>query len=114
MTIYKSAQRVQAGSRKTLTPTASAHMQQALATKPQTLDDLVTISGLAKPVVTRYINELYKADQKIVHVADWGEDARGYKTIRLFAWGGKPDCPKPLKWKSPAERMRAKRKENAS
>lgn len=92
--------------RRTLTPTATARMQQALQNAPQSLDDLVLISGLSKPLVTRYVRELHAAEQKMVHVADWGRDCRGYPTIRKFRWGSQSDVAVPLSDRTAADRMR--------
>lgn len=92
--------------RKTLTPVATALMQQAMIEAPRSLNDLVEISGLAKPVVTRYVNALYHAEPKMVHVAGWARDARRYPTIRQFAWGNKDDVACPVSTKTNAERMR--------
>lgn len=101
------------GTRKTLTPVAATRMQQALTVKPHSLDDLVAVSGLAKPTVTRYIKDL--ADAELVHVGGWARDPRDYPTIRQFAWGNKPDVACPKTTRTAAERMRnlrAARKEN--
>jgi hypothetical protein len=100
--------------RKPLTAVAAARMQKAMASTALSRDALVGISGLSKPVVTRYLNELYTAVPKLVHVGQWGADPRGYATIRMFRWGDKPDAPKPGKWASDAERMRAARKAGAA
>jgi hypothetical protein len=92
-------------------------MQQALGLAPQSLDDLVALSGLSKRIVTRYVRELYEGGVKMVHVGDWDRDRRGYPTIRKFKWGNEQDVACPLTTRTAAERMRdvrAKRKEGAS
>lgn len=102
--------------RKTLTPVAAARLQQALNTDPQSLDDLVAVSGMSKRVVSRYVRELYEGEAKMIHVGDWGRDSRGYPTIRKFKWGNQPDVACPLTDRTPAQRMRdvrARRKEAA-
>lgn len=109
MTFVKAGKKQIVHTRKVLTAISAARMQQAMTNEPQSLDELVVISGLAKPVVTRYVRELHEAEQKMIHIADWGKDVRGYATIRKFGWGNKPDKSKPLKWASAAERMFAKR-----
>ena len=93
-----------APTRKTLTPVATALMQQAMVLAPQSLDDLVTISGLSKPTVTRFVNELL--DARMVHVGGWARDARDYPTIRQFSAGDAPDTPCPLTTRTAALRMR--------
>lgn len=90
--------------RKTLTPTAAALMQQALHSKPNSLDDLVVVSRLAKPTVARYVKELMYGG--MLRVAGWALDSRGYPTIRQFGWGAEPDAPCPVTSRTPAERMR--------
>lgn len=91
--------------RRTLTPVAAARMQQAMQIKPHSLDDLALVSGLAKPTVTRYVNDLH--EEKMVHVGDWGRDSRGYPTIRKFAWGTSADAVCPRNPRTSAERMAA-------
>lgn len=96
-----------APTRKMLTPVAATRMQMALQTKPQSLDDLVVVSGLAKPTVTRYIKEMQVV--ALVHVGGWARDTRGYPTIRQFSWGALPDADCPKNARSGADRMRALR-----
>lgn len=93
--------------RKVLDAVNSARMQQALTLEPQSLDDLVLISGLAKPAVTRYIKQLHA--EGMVHIEAWGKDPRGYPTIRLYVWGQGVDAECPVKYKTPALRMAALR-----
>lgn len=93
--------------RKMLTPLAATRMQMALHTKPHSLVDLVAVSGLAKPTVTRYIKEMQVVS--LVHVGGWARDARGYPTIRQFSWGNRPDAECPKNERSGADRMRALR-----
>lgn len=96
-------------SRKTLTPVSTAKMQQALEHSPRSLDDLVKVSGLSKPLVTRYVRELQAAG--LVHVGGWARDVRGYPTIECYRWGRQPDVPCPRKYSNDAERMRIARAE---
>ena len=90
--------------RKMLTPTATALMQVAMEKKPNSLNDLVKVSGLSKPVVTRYVRELQSAG--MVFVGDWDRDSRGYPTIEKYRWGKGEDVPCPYKHASEAERLR--------
>lgn len=104
-----------AATRKTLTPTNTVQMQLAMISKPQSLLDLVGISGLAKPTVTRFIRELQGA--KMVHVGGWARDARGYPTIEQYRWGDGIDAVCPRKNESSTVRMaalRAKQKADKS
>lgn len=93
--------------RKMLTPVAAARMQHAMGVKPQTLDDLVAVSGLSKPTVARYVNELLRA--KMLHIGGWARDARDYPTIRQFASGNMPDVACPKTSRTAAQRMRVLR-----
>lgn len=90
--------------RKTITPVAATRLQTALGLAPQSLEDLVAVSGLSKPTVTRYVKELCEA--KMAHVSGWARDARDYPTIRQFSAGFKPDVPVPLTTRTAADRMR--------
>ena len=95
--------------RKMLTPVAATRMQAALQAQPHSLDDLSSVSDLAKPLVTRYIKALQA--ERMVHVGGWARDARGYPTIRQFAWGDKPDAVCPVSTRTSTERMRIRRAE---
>lgn len=97
--------------RKTLTPTAAALMQEAIQHSPHSRDDLVRISGLAKPVVARYVRELRNAEPRMIHIGGWARDARGYPTIECYSWGNQPDVLCPKKYADDAERMRVSRAE---
>lgn len=93
--------------RKMLSPVASQRMSAAMGVAPQTLDDLVAVSGLAKQTVTRFVKEL--TDAKMAHVGGWDRDCRGYPTIRKYSIGAGPDVACPVLYKNNAERMRIKR-----
>ena len=93
--------------RKMLTPLAAAQMQTAMQTLPCSLDALVFVTGLGKPVVTRYVNQL--AQSALVHVAAWDRDSRGYPTIRQYKWGAGVDAPCPRTTRTSTDRMRAQR-----
>lgn len=90
--------------RRMLTPSATAQMLGALQRAPQSLNDLVALTDLAKPTVTRYVNELHAAN--LAHVAGWERDTRGYPTIRQFAWGNQCDAPCPKTDRTSTSRMR--------
>lgn len=93
--------------RKNLTALSSVRLQQSLLTGPQSVDDLVLISGLSKGVVSRYVRALSR--EKLVHVGEWGRDPRGYPTIRRYTWGDALNAKRPYKYESDAERMRVSR-----
>ena len=98
-----------APTRRMLTPLITAKMSHALQSAPQSLDDLVTLTSLAKPTVTRYVNDLHAASPKMAYVAGWARDSRDYPTIRQFAWGNKPDADCPKTDRTSASRMRVLR-----
>jgi hypothetical protein len=95
--------------KKTMTPVATVLLLNALKSGPQSLDDLTVVCGLAKPLVTKYVNGLLEATPRFAHVAGWLRDARGYPTIRQFAYGDLPDVECPKSQMTAAQRMAALR-----
>jgi hypothetical protein len=95
--------------KKTMTPVATVLLLNALKSEPQSLDDLMVACGLAKPLVTKYVNGLLEAAPRFAHVAGWLRDARGYPTIRQFAYGDLPDVECPKSQMTAAQRMAALR-----
>lgn len=93
--------------RKRMTLIAAGKMQRAMELKPRSLTDLVKVSGLSKPMVTKYVRDLQA--ETLVHVGDWANDRRGYPTIKKYSWGKGVDAPCPRKTITPAERMRVLR-----
>jgi predicted ArsR family transcriptional regulator len=72
--------------------------------------EIAMAGGLKLPTARRHLQGLI--DDKLVHVESWGDDPRGYPTVRLYRWGRKKDAPRPTA-ATPAERMaacRARRK----
>lgn len=72
--------------------------------------ELAEMTGLAIQTVRLYCKTMHR--KKIVHIADWAEDAKGGRTLKVFALGSGKDMPKP-KRKSGAEvcaRYRSKQK----
>jgi hypothetical protein len=95
--------------KKTMTPVATVLLLNALKSGPQSLDDLTVVCGLGKPLITKYVNGLLSATPRFVHVAGWLRDARGYPTIRQFAYGDLPDVECPKSKMTAAQRMAAMR-----
>lgn len=60
-----------------------------------TVNELSEESGLAVNTVRRYLKELYK--NNIIHIADYTEDNRGIRTVKVWAFGDSPDAKKPPK-----------------
>lgn len=95
--------------KRTMTPVATVLLLNALKSGPQSLDDLTIVCGLGKPLVTKYVNGLLEATTRFAHVAGWLRDARGYPTIRQFAYGDMPDVECPKSQMTAAQRMAALR-----
>ena len=86
-------------------------MQTALKASGHTYDDLVTVSGLAKESVARWVKQMRELG--VVHICAWNDDVRGRKIVPVFRWGEKADMPRPGRRWTAAEtmaRMRARRK----
>ena len=92
-----------------MTPLSTVLLLNALKSGPQSLDDLMVVCGLGKPLVTKYVNGLLEATPRFAHVAGWLRDARGYPTIRQFAYGDAPDVECPKSQMTAAQRMAALR-----
>lgn len=85
-------------------PVTSVRMQTALTAKPQTYADLVRISGLKQPAVTRWVKVLRGA--RVVFIASWGPDKNGRLVVPEFSCGPGPDAKRPGCVASAAQRMR--------
>lgn len=56
--------------------------------------ELAEVTGLSETTMRDYIRALRR--RKLVPVVSWGEDVKGARTIREFAWGpDKKDKPQP-------------------
>jgi len=55
--------------------------------------ELAEMTGLAIQTVRLYCNTMHR--KGIVHIADWTEDAKGGRTLKVFALGSGTDMPKP-------------------
>lgn len=95
-------------------PKISLRMQTALKAGGHTYDSLVSVSGLAKESVARWVKQMRSLH--VLHVEGWAEDVRGRKIVPVFRWGEKPDTPRPGRRWTAAEtmaRMRARRRTEA-
>lgn len=74
------------------------------------VNELSEQSGLAKQTIRRYLRELQK--NKVIHISEWTEDARGVCTVKVWAFGDKPDAkkPQPKTAKEACAKYRAKMK----
>lgn len=63
---------------------------------PLSLADAAELAAMNEPAVSGWLSALHKV--KLVHIAGWAPDSRGYMTIALYAWNpGAPDVPCPAK-----------------
>jgi predicted ArsR family transcriptional regulator len=60
--------------------------------------ELAEKCGLTIQTVRLYLKHLYKAGA--IHIADWAEDKRGVRTLRVYGMGSKKDVPKPKRMTS--------------
>ena len=72
---------------------AIAELMIGLQDACHTMWELADMSGLAIGTVRNYCNTLHR--RGIVHIADWREDAKGGRTLKVFALGSGKDMPKP-------------------
>lgn len=76
-----------------------------------TANELSEESGLSIQTVRRYLKELYK--NNVIHIADYTEDNRGIRTVKVWAFGDNPDAKKPqrITSKEACAKYRAKMKQ---
>lgn len=55
--------------------------------------ELSELSGLSIQTVRYYLKQLHK--RGIIHIADWTEDVRGSRILKVFELGVGKDVPKP-------------------
>lgn len=89
---------------------AVAEMIKGIQDACHTLYELADMSGLSIQTTRHYCNTLHKA--QVIHICDWREDAKGGKTLRVFAMGYGDDAkkPKPMSCKEACARYRARKK----
>lgn len=82
------------GAKARVGPTAISSLIAALAFGAHTFDQLSSATGLPTRSVSAWVDALRQA--KLVHVAKWLPDSRGYFTIAAFIWGpNELDATKP-------------------
>jgi hypothetical protein len=84
---------VNARKRSRINAIAIAEVMIGLQDACHTMWELSAMSGLAIQTVRNYCNILHR--KGIVHIADWSEDVRGARTLKVFALGSGIDMPKP-------------------
>jgi hypothetical protein len=91
-------------------PLAIRNAILALMQGPHTYRELAEACGLHHRTVRALVTPFRKAP-RLVHIAAWDEDARGYATVPAFEWGDKPDKKRsPLSNAERQSRLRAKRR----
>lgn len=72
---------------------AIAELMVGLQDGCHTMLELADMSGLSIQTVRNYCKQLHK--RKAIHVADWSEDAKGGRTLKVYELGPGDDMPKP-------------------
>ena len=93
--------------RKRLDLTKLMQLRDALTAAPMSYAQMAEFAGMEKDAMAWWGRKWH--DEKLVYVADYGLDARGRRSVPLFAWGSLPDAQRPGCKQTAAERMRATR-----
>jgi hypothetical protein len=72
---------------------ALSKMVAAMVSEPQSIDDLVEVSGLCVTTVRHYVLTLRK--EKGVRIAEWQASRRGHLAVAAYAIGNRPDAVRP-------------------
>ena len=72
---------------------AIAELMVGLQDGCHTMLELAELSGLSILTVRNYCKQLHK--RGAIHVADWREDAKGGRTLKVYELGPGKDMPKP-------------------
>lgn len=84
-------------------------MVRLMTEAPHSYAELVEGTGLSRRAVANWVTEMRR--QRLVHIAAWGEDHRGFRRVAEFAWGDRPDVKRPCFTRAETNRRhRAKRK----
>ena len=82
-----------AAKRSRINAIAIAELMIGLQDACHTMYELADMSGLAIQTVRSYCNTLHR--RSVVHITDWREDAKGGRTLKVFALGYGDDMHKP-------------------
>jgi hypothetical protein len=68
-------------------------MVAAMVKEPQSIEDLIEVSGLCVTTVRHYVLTLRR--EKAVCIAEWQADRRGHLSVAAYKVGNRPDATKP-------------------
>lgn len=88
-----------------ITQQQSLALQQLLREKPMGYADMELATSMAARRLARWVKK-HRAD---LHVSAWAPDKNGRLFVPVFAWGRRPDTPRPGRALTPAEQMRKTR-----
>jgi hypothetical protein len=86
------------------TQIAIAKMVSALLSGPQTVEELIAVSGLQQVTLRGYLKAMRR--EKIIRIADWGFDPRGAQTVPYYAFGSEADAKKRVMLRDQSKRGR--------
>lgn len=94
-------------------PLAFRNLIHALQTEPLDYYELADTTGLHSQTIRRWLLPFRKASHgvpKLVRIAEWHDDPRGYPTRPAFAWGSGPDAKRaPLSGADRSRRVRQRK-----
>ena len=90
---------------------AIAHLIKALSEGCYCYAELTELCGFSIQTARHYVKALHKVG--MVHIADWTEDKRGIRTVKVWALGEGSDAkkPQPITAKEACAKYRAKMKQ---
>lgn len=90
---------------------AIANLIKALDEGCYCYEELTELCGFSIQTARHYVKALYKVG--MVHIADWTEDKRGVRTVKVWALGEGVDAkkPQPIPAKVACAKYRAKMKQ---
>lgn len=79
--------------RRRLNVATALRMQQAMAVRPHSFDELSAISGLAHRPTQRWVAQMREA--KGAHLAEWKREPTSGQWVAYFSFGPGVDAPRP-------------------
>lgn len=81
-------------------------LSDTLRAKACTYVELMAVSKLKLPTLSRWIKALRDPAVGAVYIAGWAEDKNGRLFVAKYRWGRKPDAPRPGQGRTGSDRMR--------